>query len=230
MSGGAKNPKLRTTMGLLRENAPEHHTNDESVIAESILTKLKSTAPVDQKFVADLRVLSDKVRRGDAQQILNACVGVATHVGLVESKPIVERVKSHFGRRGYVEKIHSWGWSVIWTRPAGDPLLIVAHAWMALGFSVEEFLRIYDAKESLTDISKELNAVASRVTISQVYVASLPKGNPTKKESTPARPGVTMTPPQIKLKRTPGSMRQTFPQRYPGRFLEGGAPGLGKRA
>jgi hypothetical protein len=217
-------------MELPCENAPEHQANDETAIAERILHKLNSPAPVDQKFEADLRVLLAKVRIGDAQGILNACLNVVTHVGLVENKAVVDRVKSHFGRKGYVEKIYSWGWSVIWIRPAGDPLLIVAHAWMALGFSIEEFLRIYDAKESLTNISQELNAVASRVRISQFYVASLPKGNPTKKKSAPARPGVTMTPPQIKFKRTPGSMRQTFPQRYPGRFLEGGAPGLGKRA
>jgi hypothetical protein len=101
---------------------------------------------------------------------------------------------------------------------------------MALAFAAEEFLKVYDSQGPLTDIAQEIDAIALRVETSQEYVSSLPKGNPAKTRTTPMRPGVTMTPPQVEFRRTPGSMRQTFPQRYPGRFLEGGAPGLGKLA
>jgi hypothetical protein len=199
--------------------------------AERILQRLSSSDPTDQAFVAGLRALADNVGRGDARRMFNASLKVVSHLGLAGDEPTIERVKCHFGRKGYVEQRPSgWRLTIIWTRPAGDPLLIVAHAWMALAFSVEEYLRIYDAKGSLSDIAQELDAVALRLKTSQAYVASLPKGNPTKTKTTPMRPGVTKTPPQVDFRRTPGSMRQTFPQRYPGRFLEGGAPGLGKRA
>lgn len=198
--------------------------------AEGILQRLSSPDPTDKAFVAGLRALADKARRGDARRMFNASLKVVSHLGLAGDEPTIERVKCHFGRKGYVEKFQNWTLTIIWTRPAGDPLLIVAHAWMALAFAVEEFLRIYDAKGPLTDIAQEIDAIARRVEISQAYLASLPKGNPTKTSINPVRPGVTMTPPQVEFRRTPGSMRQTFPQRYPGRFLEGGAPGLGKRA
>lgn len=198
--------------------------------AEGILQRLSSSDPTDQEFVAGLRTLADKTRRGDARRIFNASLKVVSHLGLAGDERTIERIKSHFGRNGYVEKFQNWTLTIIFTRPAGDPLLIVAHAWMTLAFTVEEFLRIYDAKGSLSDTAQELDAVALRLKSSQAYAASLPKGNPTKIKTTPVRPGVTMTPPQVDFRRTPGSMRQTFPQRYPGRFLEGGAPGLGKRA
>jgi len=162
--------------------------------------------------------------------MFNASLRVVSHLGLAGDEQTIERVKCHFGRKGYVEKFQNWTLTIIFTRPAGDPLLIVAHAWMTLAFTVEEFLRIYDAKGSLSDMAQELDAIALRLKTSQAYAASLPKGNPTKIKTTPMRPGVTMTPPQVDFRRTPGSMRQTFPQRYHGRFLEGGAPGLGKRA
>ena len=199
--------------------------------AEHILQRLSSSDPTDQAFVADLRALADNVGRGDARRMFNASLKVVSHLGLAGDEPTIERVKCHFGRKGYVEQRPSaWRLTIIWTRPAGDPLLIVAHAWMALAFTVEEYIRIYDAKGSLSAIAQELDAIALRVEMSQAYLASLPKGNPTKTKINPVRPGVTMTSPQVDFRRTPGSMRQTFPQRYPGRFLEGGAPGLGKRA
>ena len=192
---------------------------------------LSSSDPTDQAFVAGLRALANKARRGDARRIFNASLRVVSHLGLAGDERTIERVKAHFGRKGYVEKRPSaWRLTIIFTRPAEDPLLTVAHAWMILAYTVEEFLRIYDAKGSLSDMAQELDAVALRLETSQAYAASLPKGNPTKIKTTPMRPGVTMTPPQVDFRRTPGSMRQTFPQRYHGRFLEGGAPGLGKRA
>ena len=210
-------------------------TSDEKAPASStgerILRLLSSSDPTDQAFVAGLRALADKARRGDARRMFNASLRVVSHLGLAGDERTIERVKAHFGRKGYVEKRPSaWRLTIIFTRPAGDPLLIVAHAWMTLAFTVEEFLRIYDSKGSLSDMAQELDAVALRLKTSQAYAASLPKGNPTKIKTTPVRPGVTMTPPQVDFRRTPGSMRQTFPQRYHGRFLEGGAPGLGKRA
>jgi hypothetical protein len=174
--------------------------------------------------------LANKARRGDARRIFNASLRVVSHLGLAGDERTIERIKSHFGRNGYVEKFQNWTLTIIFTRPAEDPLLTVAHAWMILAYTVEEFLRIYDAKGSLSDMAQELDAIALRLKTSQAYAASLPKGNPTKIKTTPMRPGVTMTPPQVDFRRTPGSMRQTFPQRYHGRFLEGGAPGLGKRA
>ena len=198
--------------------------------AEGILLRLSSSDPTDQAFVAGLRALADKARRGDARRMFNASLKVVSHLGLAGDERTIERIKSHFGRNGYVEKFQNWTLTIIFTRPAGDPLLIVAHAWMTLAFTVEEFLRIYDSKGSLSDMAQELDAVALRLKTSQAYAASLPKGNPTKIKTTPVRPGVTMTPPQVDFRRTPGSMRQTLPQRYHGRFLEGGAPGLGKRA
>jgi hypothetical protein len=202
-----------------------------STAAERILQRLSSSDPTDQAFVAGLRALAEKARRGDARRMFNASLSVVSHLGLAGDERTIERVKAHFGRKGYVEKRPSaWRLTIIWTRPAGDPLLIVAHAWMALAFTVEEYLRIYDAKGSLSAIAQELDAIALRVEISQAYLVSLPKGNPTKTKINPIRPRITMTPPQVEFRRTPGSMRQTFPQRYPGRFLEGGAPGLGKRA
>lgn len=207
------------------ENAPAPST------AERILQRLRSSEPTDLAFVASLRALVDKARRGDARRMFNASLSVVSHLGLAGDERTVERVRAHFGRKGYVEKRPSaWRLTIIWTRPAGDPLLIVAHAWMALAFAAEEFLRVYDSQGPLTDIAQEIDAIALRVETSQEYVASLPKGNPAKTKTTPMRPGVTMTPPQVEFRRTPGSMRQTFPQRYPGKFLEGGAPGLGKRA
>ena len=202
-----------------------------STAAERILQRLSSSDPTDQAFVAGLRALAEKARRGDARRMFNASLSVVSHLGLAGDERTIERVKAHFGRKGYVEKRPSaWRLTIIWTRPAGDPLLIVAHAWMALAFTVEEYLRIYDAKGSLSAIAQELDAIALRVEISQAYLVSLPKGTPTKTKINPIRPRITMTPPQVEFRRTPGSMRQTFPQRYPGRFLEGGAPGLGKRA
>ena len=207
------------------EKAPASSTGERS------LRLLSSSDPTDQAFVAGLRALADKARRGDARRMFNASLRVVSHLGLAGDERTIERVKAHFGRKGYVEKRPSaWRLTIIFTRPAGDPLLIVAHAWMTLAFTVEEFLRIYDAKGSLSDMAQELDAVALRLKTSQAYAASLPKGNPTKIKTTPMKPGVTMTPPQVDFRRTPGSMRQTFPQRYHGRFLEGGAPGLGKRA
>lgn len=199
--------------------------------AERILQRLSSSDPTDQAFVAGLRALADKPRRGDARRMFNASLSVVSHLGLAGDERTIERVKAHFGRKGYVEKRPSaWRLTIIWARPAGDPLLIVAHAWMALAFAAEEFLKVYDSQGPLTDIAQEIDAIALRVETSQEYVSSLPKGNPAKTKTTPMRPGVTMTPPQVEFRRTPGSMRQTFPQRYHGRFLEGGAPGLGKRA
>jgi hypothetical protein len=209
-------------------------TSDEKAPApstgERILQLLSSSDPTDQAFVAGLRALANKARRGDARRIFNASLRVVSHLGLAGDERTIERIKSHFGRNGYVEKFQNWTLTIIFTRPAEDPLLTVAHAWMILAYTVEEFLRIYDAKGSLSDMAQELDAIALRLKTSQAYAASLPKGNPTKIKTTPMRPGVTMTPPQVDFRRTPGSMRQTFPQRYHGRFLEGGAPGLGKRA
>ena len=200
-------------------------------IAEQILQRLRSSDPTDQAFATKLRALTDKARRGDARRVFNGSLRVVDYLGLTGDTQTIERVKCHFGRKGYVERSPSaWRLIIIWTRPAGDPLLIVAHAWMALAFAVGDFLRIYDSQGQLTDIAQEIDAIALRVETSQGHVASLPKGDPMKTKAPLMRPGVTMTPPQVEFRRTPGSMRQTFPQRYPGRFLEGGAPGLGKRA
>ncbi len=209
---------------------PDDPSRDAPSTAKRILQRLSSSDPTDQAFVAGLRSLADKVGRGDARRMFNSSFSVVSHLGLAGDQPTIERIRSHFGRKGYVERFQHLSLTIIWTRPAGDPLLIIAHAWMAMAFSVKEFLRIYDSKGSLTDIAQELDAVGLRVAVSQTYLASLPKGNPNKSKTTPMRPGVTMTPPQVELRKTPGSMRQTFPQRDPGRVLEGGAPGLGKRA
>jgi len=110
--------------------------------------------------------------------MFNASLKVVSHLGLAGDEPTIERVKCHFGRKGYVEQRPSaWRLTIIWTRPAGDPLLIVAHAWMALAFAVEEYLRIYDAKGSLSAIAQELDAIALRVEMSQAYLV-IAKGEP----------------------------------------------------
>ena len=208
-----------------------HYSQDERSTAEYILKRLNCSEPIDQTFVAELRALAENVGRGGARHIFNDSLSVVRHLGLSGDEQVVERVRSHFGRKGYVEKSQFvWSLTIVWTRPAGDPLLIVAHAWMAMAFSVKEFFRIYDAKDPLAEIAEELDAVELRVEVSQKYVASSPRGSPLKNMKTPTKPKITMSPLIVNQRRTPSSMRQTFPQRYPGRFLEGGAPGLGKRA
>jgi len=215
-------------MELPEDNLLDDQAESGSSIAESILRRLGSVDPLDQGFTAELRVLADKVRRGDARRMFNASLSVVRHIGLVPDEALVEKVRSHYGRKGYVEKNQILTRTIVWTLPAGDPLLIVSHAWRELGFMVEDLLRNYDGKSSMTEIAQKLDAVALRVRKSQEFAASSPKGRPPKNSET--RPGVTMTPPRVNQKKTPSSMKQTFPQRYSGRFLEGGAPGLGKRA
>jgi len=215
-------------MELPEDNLLDDQAESGSSIAESILRRLGSVDPLDQGFTAELRVLADKVRRGDARRMFNASLRVVRHIGLVPDEALVEKIRSHYGRKGYVEKNQILTRTIVWTLPAGDPLLIVSHAWRELGFTVEDLLRNYDGKISMTEIAQKLDAVALRVRKSQDFAASSPKGRPPKIPET--RPGVTMTPPRVNQKKTPSSMKQTFPQRYSGRFLEGGAPGLGKRA
>lgn len=208
------------------------HPNEQAAgapsAAERILQRLNSAEPLDQTFAAELRVLADKVRRGDARRMFNASLSVVRHLGLAPDETLVEKVRCHFGRKGYSEKIQNWTLTIVWKLPAGDPLLIVAQAWKELGFAVEDFLRNYDAKSSLTENTQKLDAAALRGLKSQDFAVSSPKGKAPMLQ--PTRPGVTMTPPRVNQRKTPTSMKQTFPQRYSGRFLEGGAPGLGKRA
>ncbi len=75
-----------------------------SPIAESILRRLGSPDSLDQAFTAELRVLADKVRRGDARRMFNASLSVVRHLGLAPDKALVEKVRCHFGRKGYSEK------------------------------------------------------------------------------------------------------------------------------
>lgn len=193
--------------------------------AEALRLRLCSVEPGDVIFAQELRKLATPP--GNPKKLLRAALAVTRHLGLDLDEKTVGRVQSAFGRSGMVVRGRMSRTKLYFRPTAGDQLGIVAHCWLDLAQAATDFVGAIDAEKPSDDFARSLDDTIRRVRLAHASLVAPPKPP---EPSPKAKGGSKLRPTFPKPRSTPPSMRSTLPERHVGRFLEGGAPGLGKRA
>jgi hypothetical protein len=193
--------------------------------AEALRLRLCSVEPGDVIFAQELRKLATPP--GNPKKLLRAALAVTRHLGLDLDEKTVGRVQSAFGRSGMVVRERTWRTTLYFRPTAGDQLGIVAHCWLDLAQAATDFVGAIDTNKPSGDCARSLDDATRRVRLAHASVVAPPKAP---EPSPKAKGGSKLRPTFPKPRSTPPSMRSTLPEGHVGRFLEGGAPGLGKRA